>query len=92
VNEQTRYQFFKRLESLSKLRELDIGNLLEDHRSRISPFLDPNATISYNFPALEKLSFRDFDDYSEAFVTRVHYPQIFAKKSTAGVRQFGCIY
>ncbi|RXW22394.1 hypothetical protein EST38_g3459 [Candolleomyces aberdarensis] len=71
VNEQGRYQFFKDLECLPKLRELDIGNLLEDHRSRISALLDPEATISYEFPALESFILNGFDDYLTKVLIRI---------------------
>ncbi|KAJ2933902.1 hypothetical protein H1R20_g3215, partial [Candolleomyces eurysporus] len=72
VNEQGRYQFFKNLECLPKLRELDIGNLLEDYRSRISTLLAPEATISYDFPALENFTFNGFDDYLKKVLIRIH--------------------
>ncbi|KAJ2933000.1 hypothetical protein H1R20_g4077, partial [Candolleomyces eurysporus] len=70
VDEAGRYQFFKDLERLPKLRELDVGSMLLDYRNRISPLLEPGL-VTYHFQALERLVFDGLPDYLMKILLRL---------------------
>ncbi|RXW22393.1 hypothetical protein EST38_g3458 [Candolleomyces aberdarensis] len=65
-----RYKFFKGLQRLARLGELDVGGLLEDFRSAIDPLLEPKA-VCYRFPALETLKLTGFDGHLLKLLTQL---------------------
>ncbi|RXW11301.1 hypothetical protein EST38_g14554 [Candolleomyces aberdarensis] len=70
IDVSARYHFFKGLERLARLRELDVGGMLEDYRSTIDPLLEPKA-VCYRFPALETLKLTGFDDHLLKLLTQL---------------------
>jgi hypothetical protein len=65
-----RYRFLKGLERLPQLRELNVGGLLEDYRSKIDPLMEPR-TGYYHFSALETLKMTGYDEHLLKLLTQL---------------------